>query len=157
VKSIRIRCTVLASGLLAAIMAVAVMIGPSASAGTGTGCYQNSCNNLDPTKSYNSHTGQECTTGDYTVHSIPAFGGTLDLRWGPDCTVNWTRFTPSQGNTYYQIWTVRESDNYATTYEFLGQAGVGYYDNEVYIPGNAGACVSEWNGSQWLPDVCYWQ
>ena len=34
-----------------------------ASAGTGTPCYQSSCNGLDPTTSYNRYTGYECNSG----------------------------------------------------------------------------------------------
>jgi hypothetical protein len=152
----RRRLVALAAGL-AIVLSPVVALAPAASAGTGVGCYLTTCDNLDPTTSYNSHTGVECDSPAKTLLSVPAFGGTLDLRWGASCIVNWTRFTPARGNTWYQVWTVRESDNYATTYEFYGSARVSYYDNEVYAPGPAGACVSEWTGSQWLPDVCVWQ
>ena len=53
---------------------------PAASAGTGTGCSQDSCNGLDPGLSYDTGTGNQCSAGAGTALKKAALGGTLELR-----------------------------------------------------------------------------
>ncbi len=154
--------TKLASGLAAAAALVVTFgIGATAaSAGTGTPCLQNSCNGLDPTQSYNQSTGVECSSGASTVHSIPALGGTLDLRWGPNCQTNWARFTPGNNDTY-EIWVTRLSDGVwagsglYNPYIFSNAKGVAHYSDQVYSPGPAAACVRDITTNS--NDGCYQQ
>lgn len=119
----------------------------TASAGTGRSCYQSSCDGLDPTSSYNSHTGAECSTGAYTVPggSQKAYGGLLEMRWGPDCQVNWARFTVGTTDPSFDGYTfvlsTTSSDGHTTSYSFTGDQGVTYYGNEEYSPGPAQVCV----------------
>ncbi len=74
-----------------------------------------------------------------------AYGGTLEMRWGPDCSVNWTRYTVgtnSQDYTGSHFWISIESSSGVTSYyNFTGQNGVTYYGNEVYSPGPATMCL----------------
>jgi hypothetical protein len=151
----RRRWLALAAGLAIAAGPL-VAFAPAAFAGTGTPCRPVSCNNLDPTQSYNIYTGVECDNPASTVGNTTAFGGYLELRWGPNCIVNWTRFAPAHSGTY-KITTTRLSDGVTTTYQFSGAPGVSYYDNEVYAPDAAQACVTELSGGKWLPRVCYTQ
>lgn len=107
--------------------------------------------------SYSSQTGQECDTGASTVMggTVAGDGGTLELRWGPDCSVNWARFTPNGSGTWYYLWVGRQNPGYNVPgYEFQGSAEVQYYSNQVYSPGPAQACVLEWNGSSWTNQLC---
>jgi len=119
-----------------------------ASAGTGTPCYQSSCNGLDPTTSYNRYTGYECNSGASPVPGgsiANVYGGTLEMRWGPDCSVNWTRYTVGTHDQSYvgaHFWISIESSTGVTSYyHFTGQNGVTYYGNEVYSPGPATMCL----------------
>jgi hypothetical protein len=113
------------------------------------------CDNLDPTASFSSSTGAYCSAGGTTVTSISADGGTLEMRWGGNCQVNWARFTPSSSGTFYYIWVGRQSPGFnAYGYEFNGTAGVQYFSNQVYAPGAAHVCVEQWNGSSWVNQVC---
>jgi hypothetical protein len=115
------------------------------------------CDNLDPTGSFSNSTGAYCSANASTVSgsSISADGGTLELRWGPNCTVNWARFTPASSGHAYYIWAGRQSPAFnAYGYQFTGTAGVQYFSNQVYAPGAAHACVLEWNGSAWANQAC---
>lgn len=133
-------------------LGLGLAVAGTAYAGTGTACSGNSCNGLDPTQSFNSGTGAECSSGAFNVADLPngesALGGLLELRWGPNCGTNWTRFTPGNNDTY-EIWVTRLSDGvWAGTglfnpYIFSGARGVSHYSDQVYIPGNAAACVRD--------------
>src|SRR5947209_5479354 len=92
------------------MLAVAGLLG-AAPASAASGCLQNTCNGLDPTQSINQNTGGLCSAGATAPLSQSVFGGTnnLQLRWGPNCQVNWTRFTPADGGRY-EIWVTRLSD-----------------------------------------------
>jgi hypothetical protein len=120
-------------------------------------CSGSVCDNLDPTASFSSSTGAYCSANATTASgaSISADGGTLEMRWGPNCSVNWARFTPSSSGHIYYIWVGRQSPGFnAYGYEFTGTAGVQYFSNQVYAPGPAQVCVLEWNGSAWGNQVC---
>lgn len=120
--------------------------------GSGTGCSQNSCNFLDPTTSFNQSSGAECSSGAFDVKDLPngesALGGLLELRFGPNCTTNWTRFTPGN-NDQYEIWVTRLSDGeWAGTgrenpYIFSGGKGIAHFSDQMYCPGSAAACVRD--------------
>lgn len=113
------------------------------------------CDNLDPTASFSNSTGAYCSSSASTVTSMSADGGKLEMRWGPNCSVNWARFTPSSSGTTYYIWVGRQSPGFnAYGYEFTGTAGVQYYSNQAYAPGAAHVCVLEWTGSTWANQVC---
>lgn len=142
------------------VLALGTLLGVSpAYAGTGLGCYQDSCNGLDPTGSYNQRTGYECSSGAYDVWSGPALGGTLRLTWGPNCSTNWTRFTPGNSDQY-EIWVTRLSDGVWAgtglyhTYTFSNGSGVIHYSDQVYSPGAASACVKDDRTGQ---EYCYSQ
>jgi hypothetical protein len=99
----------------ATVITAAPVIGLTAAspafAVTGTGCAGNGflgipgCSGLDPLHSYNFLNGHECSSGAYTVLDKHVLGGYLELRWGPYCQTNWTRFTPGN-NDEYQIMVV---------------------------------------------------
>jgi hypothetical protein len=96
-------------------------------------CSGYGCDNTDPIA-----TG--CSSNATTPLSGGAFGGALELRWGPGCQTNWTRFTPADSGTY-SIWVVRRSPAAeGTHYTFSG--GGAHYSDQLYAPGDAGACVS---------------
>lgn len=136
------------AGLMVAFGSVLV-VAPAAHAVTGTSCTGTGCDGLDPTVSFNPSKG-ECSAGARNVDDLPngerAFGGLLELRFGPNCTTNWTRFTPADNGTY-EIWVTRLSDGvFAGTgkgnfYVFSGANGVGHFSDQVYSPGPAQACV----------------
>ncbi len=142
--------------LILSIMAVGLPLSLAATtaayAGTGAGCLQNTCNGLDPAKSFNQNTGRECSSGASNVSDLPkgepALGGLLELRWGPNCGTNWTRYTPGN-NDIYEIWVIRLSDGvWAGTGldnadTFANKKGISQYSDQVYIPGNAEACVAD--------------
>ena len=56
--------------------------------------------------------------------------GTLEMRWGPDCSVNWTRYTVGTNSEDYtgsHFWISIESSSGVTSYyDFTGQNGVTY-------------------------------
>jgi len=119
----------------------------------------NSCDGFDPSGSFNSSTGANCSAGAWTVHSEPALGGTLELRWGPNCQTNWTRFTPGNSDEY-ELWVTRLDDGvWAGTGVYSGYyvgniAGKSAFTDQVYSPGPAAACVADvTRGGQ----VCYKQ
>jgi hypothetical protein len=113
------------------------------------------CDNLDPTASLDSSSGAFCSGSGSTVTSMSADGGTLEMRWGPNCSVNWARFTPSSSGAIYYIWVARQSPALnAYGYQFTGTAGVPVFSNQVYAPGAAHVCVQQWNGSSWVNQVC---
>jgi hypothetical protein len=118
-------------------------------------CSGYTCDDLDPTLSWNASTHGTCSANAYSVVAIGADNGTLQLRWGPNCSVNWARFIPNASGTWYYIWVGRQSPGWNTPgYEFLGSAGVAAYSNQVYAPGPARVCVLQWNGSTWTNQVC---
>ena len=124
--------------------------GPQRCSGTG-------CDNLDPTQSLDAATGVICSTNATTAAggSLGADGGTLELRWGPSCQVNWARFTPGTSGAKYRIWASRESPSFSTDkYEFTTTAQLQEFSNEVYAPGAARACIEQWNGSSWVNPIC---
>jgi Protein of unknown function (DUF2690) len=127
----------------------------SCTSGKQVGCSGYSCDNSDPNLSWDLGSGAPCSTSATTVTSLAADGGTLEMRWGPRCQVNWARFTPGGNGTTYFIWVGRQSPGYNTPgYEFQGAANVGFWSNQVYAPGQAQACVLQWLGSSWGNQVC---
>lgn len=118
-------------------------------------CSGYDCDNLDPTQSAAASTGALCSSGSWTVISTAANNGTLEMRWGPSCQVNWARFTPSASGTSYRLWIERESPGCAgSEFLFQGAAGVQYFSNQVYAPGRARACVELWDGSSGSKQAC---
>lgn len=123
--------------------------GPKKCSGTG-------CDNLDPTQSLDA-SGAACATNATTSTggSMAADGGTLELRWGPNCMVNWARFTPGASGTKFRIWASRQAPAFDTDkYEFTATARLEEFSNEVYAPTSARACIEQWNGSTWINQVC---
>jgi hypothetical protein len=128
----------------AAVMAAVPIIGLTAAtaayAGTGTGCHGTSCSGLDPTVSYDYTNGGECSSGAYTVpgYSGNVLGGYLELRWGPNCQTNWTRFTPGN-NDKYEIWVtnidtgVWAGSGLYNPYIFSNAAHVSHYSDQVWF------------------------
>lgn len=147
--------------LAAAVIATAPAVGlmaTTAYAGTGTPCSGTNCSGLDPTNSYNSSTGAECSGSASTVLSANELGGFLELRWGPNCQTNWTRFTPGN-NDKYQIWVTNISTGVwagtglSHSYMFMNQAGVSHFSDQVYTgPAPAAACVEDMTTNS--PDEC---
>jgi hypothetical protein len=122
-----------------------------------TRCSQTGCDNLDPTQSLDAGSGAACSTSATTATggSLGADGGTLELRWGPSCMVNWARFTPGTSGQRFRIWASRQSPAFDTDrYEFTTSAGLDEFSNEVYAPGAARACIEQWNGSTWVNPIC---
>lgn len=118
-------------------------------------CSGYECDNLDPTLSADSSTGAVCSSSATTVTSMAADGGTLEMRWGPSCQVNWARFTPNGSSTSYRLWIEREDPSCpGAEFLFHGSAGVQYFSNQVYAPGSARACVEPWNGSSGTSRAC---
>lgn len=145
------------AGLAIAGLGMAVAA-PAATAGTGTACYESSCNNLDPTTSYNSSTGYECDYGATYPVGMPGetiVSGFLELRWGPKCGVNWARFTPNNNNKY-RIYVETGGVN-GEYYVFSNSSGVSRYSNQLYAPGPAKACVQLYTLGTWAAPICYAQ
>ena len=72
-------------------------------------------------------------------------GGLLELRWGPKCQTNWTRFTPANNDEYW-IWVISSSGVTAGTgkdnpYDFSNAKGVAHYGDQVWSQGPAMADV----------------
>lgn len=135
---------------VAAVPAICVVATAGvASAGTGTACSGTGCSGLDPTQSYSSANGAECSSGATAPLSESALGGTLQLRWGPNCQTNWARFTPGD-NDKYQIWVtnlttgVWAGTGLYNTYVFSNANGVAHYSDQVYTgPAPASVCVDD--------------
>jgi hypothetical protein len=154
-KMIRI---LIAACVIAAIPAIGLTAASTAYAGTGTSCYGNGisalgvaqCNGLDPAQSYNFSSGGECSSGASTPLSENVLGGYLELRWGPNCATNWTRFTPGN-NDEYAIWVtntdtgVWAGNGLYRTYVWSGQANISHYSDQVFAPDPqpASACVQD--------------
>jgi len=129
-----------------------------------TACSQNSCSFKDPTLTYLQNTNPRafCNAGAQDVSDLPngesALGGLLELRYGPNCGTNWTRFTPGN-NDKYEIWVTRLSDGqwagtgFETPFIFSNDSGVPAYSDQVYSPGPAAACVRDITTNS--PDVCF--
>ena len=118
-------------------------------------CTGYGCDNLDPTASFDANSGAYCSANATTPVQIGADNGTLQMRWGPNCSVNWARFIPNGNGTTYYIWVGRQSPGYNTPgYEFTGVADQAAYSNQVYAPGKAQVCVLQWLGSTWGNQVC---
>lgn len=117
-----------------------------------TPCSQHSCDGLDPTLSYllRSNPRAFCSAGARNVSDLPGGkrvlgGGLLEMRWGPNCQTNWTRFT-SANNDKYKILIVSSDGTLAGNglnngYTFSGAKGVAHYSDQVWSPGPAGAYV----------------
>ena len=150
-----IRRVTLALAALTLTLGLGGLFAVSASASTGTPCYQSSCDGLDPTLSYNRYTGYECNTGAYTVPGgtfNDIYSGTLEMRWGPDCEVNWGRYTVGtrySGSEFYL--SITGSDGTTNQYDFYGYTGITYYSNEVFSPGPATVCLGFVNNGSGIP------
>ena len=152
-----IRMLIVAS-VIAALSAIGLTTASTAHAATGTACYGNGisalgvaqCNGLDPAQSYNFSSGGECSSGASTPLSENVLGGYLELRWGPNCATNWTRFTPGN-NDEYAIWVtntdtgVWAGNGLYRTYVWSGQANISHYSDQVFAPDPqpASACVQD--------------
>lgn len=124
--------------------------GGGAGACTGTGC-----DGLDPTLSFDPASGLSCSSGPTSPGSMEADNGTLELRWGPHCQVNWARFTPHASGATYRIWVSRQSPAFSVSpFQFPATAGTQYYSNQVFAPGPAQSCVQQWSGSAWTNTTC---
>jgi hypothetical protein len=153
-------------------LGVVMAADPTAHAGTGTACaeipYPNwpTCDGTEPSQSYNIKTGLECSTGASTVFEEPAFGGILELRWGPNCQTNWARFNPAN-NHMYGMWVTRLSDGVWAgsginlpgsgvywEYYFVGTPGVQAWTDQIYSPGPASMCIDDITAGG---RVCYFQ
>ncbi len=147
-----------AASVFAAVPAISLSAATAAYARTGTACYGNGisalgvsqCNGLDPAVSYNFSSGGECSSGATTLLHEQILGGTLELRWGPNCATNWARFTPSNGDEY-AIWVTNTSTGVWAgtglykTYVWSGQSGISHYSDQVFAPDPqpASACVQD--------------
>jgi hypothetical protein len=144
-----------AIGSLAAGLAFGLMGGMPAGAATvpaPASCYQHSCDGLDPTLSYLNGTNPKafCSAGAGDSSDLPngvrvLGGGLLELRWGPNCQTNLTRFTPANNDEYW-IWIKGSSGVTAGTgtdnpYDFSNEKGVAQYSDQVWSPGPAVAYV----------------
>lgn len=143
-------------GILAAGLAVGLAGGTPAGAATAptpTPCYQHSCDGLDPTLSYLNGTNPKafCSDGAGDASDLPdgvrvLGGGLLELRWGPNCQTNWTRFTPANNDEYW-IWVLSSSGVTAGTgtdnpYDFSNARGVAHFGDQVWSQGACpGRCV----------------
>jgi Protein of unknown function (DUF2690) len=127
------------------------------------GCSADTCNGLDPNLS--SGPGGICAAGARNVNDLSSgeqgLGGLLELRYGPNCGTNWTRFTPGN-NDAYEIWVTRLGDGVwagsglNVPYQFAQQAGVAQYSDQVYAnSGPAAACVRDVTTNS--QDFCYRQ
>lgn len=122
-------------------------------------CSNIGCDNKDPTLTLNS--AEVACSADATTAvggSMSADGGLLELRWGPNCNVNWARFIPGVTGVTYHIWASRQSPVPVNTdeYEFSSTANLSEFSNEVYAPSpvKARACVEQQAGSLWIKQVC---
>lgn len=145
----KIKRFMMAAAVLAAAPAIGLSAAGIAHAGTGTACTGGRCSGLDPNASFNSSTGAECGGNATSPRSASAFGGSLELRWGPNCQVNWTRFTPAN-NHRYQIWVTNQTtgvwagDGLYKDHIFTGRSGVAEYSDQVWAgPDPASACVDD--------------
>jgi hypothetical protein len=159
-----VRWITAASALGAFLSLGTIFTTTNAYAGTGTGCSGHGCDGLDPTQSYNSATGKECSSGAADVADLPngvaALGGHLELRWGPNCSTNWARFTPGD-NDLYALWVVNISaGEWAGTgidndYVFSNARGITEYTDQLYVPGAAGVCIEDLTAND--ASYCYYQ
>jgi hypothetical protein len=115
-----------------------------------TPCSGNSCDYLDPGFSYQQYTNPPayCSGGAGDSTDLPngawVLGGLLELRWGPNCQTNWTRFTPgNDDHDFYSIWVQRDKDGATAGYDFGQAPGVSQHTDQLYIPGPATACVHD--------------
>jgi hypothetical protein len=119
-------------------------------------CYGERCDGRDPIAT-------RCTYGAYIPRvanaTVPAYGGTIELHYGPGrlvngkrtCEVNWARFVKSGQGDSYQVWVERDprftgkagQDRARTRYSG-GDEGTGIiYSDQVYVGASipARACV----------------
>lgn len=145
----RLAVTVMAVGLPLAVLAAPVTAHAAVNP-TPQPCDRNSCSGLDPTLSYEvgSNPKAFCADGAYTAYQVQALGGTLELRWGPNCQTNWIRFTPSDNDTYEMglygtdangNFTAFAGDGLNNTYTFKGAS----YSDQVWSPGPADPCIAD--------------
>ncbi|MER6584053.1 DUF2690 domain-containing protein [Nonomuraea sp. NPDC001023] len=147
---------VLAAAALALfpVTAAAADDGPANGRPAARSCSGTACDGKDPAL-----TG--CTTGSSTVASrwVRAFGGYLELRYGPGkdgtCQVNWARFTKRGQGADYNVWVERRPvgrsagyDDKSLTQYSGGDEGTGViYSDQVYAPEvPARACVEPARG-----------
>jgi hypothetical protein len=149
-----IRRSVIAAvaGLLLAAGSLLV-VSPAYAVPTGA-CYHDTCTAQDPYQTFNQFSLVGCGVGEYGVRTgYPPFGGTLRLRWGPNCETNWTKFTPADNNPY-QIEVTRLADGVSVgdgynPYQFSSGSGVVHWTDQIYSPGPAKACVQRYSHNQW--------
>lgn len=118
-----------------------------------TPCSGNSCDYKDPGFTYQQGTNPPayCSDGAGDTTDLPngawVLGGLLELRWGPNCQTNWTRFTPGD-NDFYIISVQRDGDpaNIAR-YQFGQASGVAQHTDQLYAPYPilVTACVTDTN------------
>jgi hypothetical protein len=145
-----------AAAILAAGLPLALLAAPSSASASVApqprSCVKTGCNGLDPTLTYRSGSNPRayCNAGSRTIVNSErrVFGGTLELRWGPNCQTNWVRFTPSN-NDAYGIGLYGSSlpkhfvgNGIDHAYVFSGK-GITRYSDQVYSPGPAKYCVAD--------------
>jgi hypothetical protein len=120
-----------------------------------TPCSGNGCDYLDPGFSYQQGTNPPayCSDGAGDTTDLPygagVLGGLLELRWGPNCQTNWTRFTPGNDD-FYIISIQRDGENAISRYEFTQANGVSQHTDQLYAPYPilVQACVTDLNLSE---------
>ena len=136
------RVLIMSASALIALGLTTFVASPAAYASTA--CTGKGCDGLDPTQS--NHNGNTCSSSATSSLTQPALGGTIELRYGPNCGTNWNRFTPGD-NDSYQIWVTRNSDGVWAgtglyhTYQFSNANGVAHYSDQVYRTGAGGTSV----------------
>jgi len=116
-------------------------------------CQGQICDGHDPALTYVSGSDPRvyCNTGSYTADELKIFGGLLELRWGPHCSTNWVRFTPSNNDTYeiglYGSGPGADTvdivgDGVGHLYRFSGQ-GIAFHSDQIYSPGPASPCIDD--------------
>ncbi|WP_433424744.1 hypothetical protein ACQP1V_18715 [Microtetraspora malaysiensis] len=148
---------VLASGVLAITAAFTLTVAavPPASAAVDQCVGTATCDNKYPDQTTNN--GHLCSDGAYTPGGGQrvVFNGLLELRYGPNCGVNWARFNPYSSDGQYYLWVQRESDGF-NTYgdQFFGWQG-DHFSRQVYSPvARSRACVFRHNGTDWGQAEC---
>lgn len=121
--------------------------------GFGAACYSSKYDNTDPF----SNPYQNCGVGQYPVFSVAdPWGGTLQLRWGPNCQTNWARLVPSNSLTH-RIWVERQLSNFFSVgnkFQFSVPAGVPAWSDQLYAPHQARACDQVYQSGAWSSAFC---
>jgi hypothetical protein len=136
------------AAVIAAVPVISLTASTAAYAGTiPTACNGTNCSGLDPMYSFNSLSLQGCAVGAGDVWAGDVLGGYLELRWGPNCQTNWTRFTPGNSDAYQISVENLDTGVWAGTglynwYYWVNQAHISHYSDQVYTgPQPAAACV----------------